>query len=209
MKSTNYWIVLTSSAVLCLACDKNQPTRNNDDPLATNNSLNGESDKHTGAGHDDKDKAHVQATATIQGAEGVQIGGEAWFTDDGDGVKVVVDVKDAPVGEKGIHIHEVGDCSNIRGASMGSHFSPEGNHHGMPGMMMQDVHLGDLGNIKIKDDGTGKKEITVKKANLKEGDAHSLLGKSIVIHQDEDKGASEQPSGGSGTPIACGVIQKS
>lgn len=209
MKSTNYWILLTSSAVLCLACDKNHPTRTNDDPLATNNSPNGEPGKHDEAGHHDKDKAHAQATANLQAADGVQIGGEAWFTDDGDGVKIVVDVKGAPVGAKGMHIHEIGDCSNIRGQSMGSHFSPEGNQHGLPGMMMQDVHLGDLGNIKIKDDGTGKKEITVKHANLREGDAKSLLGKSIVIHQDEDKGAEQQPAGGSGTPIACGVIQKS
>jgi superoxide dismutase, Cu-Zn family len=213
MKSSNYWIVLTSSAVLCLACDKNNGTRNNnEEPLAETHLQNAEGTGHDRMGHghkDDQDRVGTEAKATIQAAEGANIAGNAWFTDDGDGVKIVVDVQGAPVGDKGIHIHEKGDCSNIRGESMGSHFSPEVHQHGMPGMMKDDIHLGDLGNIKIKDDGTGKKEITVDKANLKDGDARSLLGKSIVIHQDEDKGADQQPSGGSGTPIACGVIQKS
>lgn len=36
----------------------------------------------------------------------------------------------------------------------------------------------------------------------------SLVGKALVIHRDKDKGASHQPSGASGDPIACGVIQK-
>ena len=212
MKSSNYWIFLTSSAVLCLACDKNDGTRNNnEEPLAETHVQNAETGGHDrmGQGHkNDQDRVGTEAKATIQAAEGVNIAGNAWLIDDGSGVKIVVDVGGAPVGEKGIHIHEKGDCSNIRGESMGSHFSPEVHQHGLPGMMKDDLHLGDLGNIKIKDDGTGKKEITVDKANLKEGDANSLLGKSIVIHQDEDKGAEQQPSGGSGTPIACGVILK-
>lgn len=201
MKRTICWIGMMSSAVFCLACDKNDPS-----PMAPEERAGDH--REMGEGTRDKDKERTQAKAAIKPAEGVNIGGEAWFTDDGDGVKIVVDVKDAPVGDKGIHIHEKGDCSNIRGQSMGSHFSPEGDHHGLPGLMQDEIHLGDLGNIEIKDDGTGKKEITVKKANLKEGDTMSLLGKSLVIHQDKDKGAEQQPSGGSGTPIACGVIEK-
>jgi Cu-Zn family superoxide dismutase len=65
-----------------------------------------------------------------------------------------------------------------------------------------------LENIQVERDGTGKKEITVSRANLKDGDPMSLLGKAVVIHESHDKGASQQPSGGSGKPIACGVIGK-
>jgi Cu-Zn family superoxide dismutase len=91
---------------------------------------------------------------------------------------------------------------------MGSHFSPQGDTHGLPDAPQDEIHLGDLGNIEVKDDGTGNKEITLARANLKDGDSMSLLGKALVIHQDKDKGASQQPSGGSGKPIACGVIKK-
>lgn len=156
-----------------------------------------------------EDERDIAASADIQAAEGTDIDGEAKFTtSNGQGVKIVVNVEKAPVGEKGIHIHEKGDCSDIRGKSMGSHFAPQGDKHGLPTDPQDQIHLGDLGNIEVKSDGTGKKEITLAQANLKEGDPMSLLGKALVIHEAKDQGASAQPSGGSGSPIACGVIEK-
>ena len=227
MNTAIYWIGIASSAALCLACDRNQPTHDTEVSPATadpsphheKQSMNdvdnaasdtlGDPTADSGRPLGMKDKAQTEAKAEIRAAEGTKIDGEARFTDNGQGVTIAVKVKDAPVGEKGIHIHEKGDCSDIAGKSMGGHFAPQGDKHGLPGAAQNEIHLGDLGNIPVKDDGTGTLEITVKEANLKEGDPMSLLGKALVIHQDKDKGASEQPSGGSGTPIACGVIKKS
>jgi len=222
MNRTISWVCIAGAAFFTVACDKNNslPDRNDDEtPKVTDpdNRPMDEAHNEMGKNHMDRDdndnleatnRELTHAKATIQSVEGAKVTGEARFTEEAHGVKIVVDVQGAPAGEKGIHIHEKGDCSDIPGESMGSHFAPEHKNHGLPSPLKADLHLGDLGNIEIKDDGTGKKEITVDKANLRDGDSMSFLGKSLVIHQDEDKGASEQPSGGSGTPIACGVIKK-
>jgi Cu/Zn superoxide dismutase len=63
----------------------------------------------------------------------------------GQGVKITVSVEDAPVGQKGIHIHEKGDCSDIPGKSMGGHFAPLAESHGLPDEARDGIHLGDLG----------------------------------------------------------------
>jgi Cu-Zn family superoxide dismutase len=143
-----------------------------------------------------------EATAEFKTVKGMKLSGDAEFEEIAGGVKITVEVEDAPVGMKGIHIHEKGDCSNIEGKSMGEHFAPMSKKHGLPSA--GEHHLGDLGNIEIKKDGEGKLEITVMGANLEKGDPMSFLGKAIVIHQGRDVGA--QPSGGTGKPLACGVI---
>ena len=144
----------------------------------------------------------------LKSAEGMDIEGEADFSQTESGVKIVVEIDKAPPGKKGVHIHEKGDCSDIKGESMGGHFSPQGDQHALPTEKSQaERHLGDLGNIDISKDGTGRLEVTVERANLKKGDPMSFLGRAIVIHSGEDKGATKQPSGSSGTPMACAVIK--
>jgi superoxide dismutase, Cu-Zn family len=120
------------------------------------------------------------------------------------GVKVLVDVEGAPPGKKGVHVHEKGDCSNIPGKSMGEHFAPKQEPHGLPDAPQH--HVGDLGNMVVDQNGKGRLEILAKGANLEQQDPMSFLGRAIVIHEGEDKGT--QPSGDSGTPMACGVIEE-
>jgi superoxide dismutase, Cu-Zn family len=144
-----------------------------------------------------------EAEAEFKTAKATKLEGNAKFQEVANGVKVVVEVEDAPVGSKGIHIHEKGDCSNIEGESMGKHYAPRGEPHGLPGAAQR--HLGDLGNIQIDKDGKGRLEITAPGANLKPNDPMSFLGRAIVIHMSTDTGT--QPSGGSGKPIACAVIE--
>jgi Cu-Zn family superoxide dismutase len=122
-------------------------------------------------------------------------------------VDVSVEVEGAKPGLHGIHIHERGDCHDIPGKSMGGHFAPGRHEHALPteGTMR---HLGDLGNISVSEEGEGKLEITVTRASLMRGASNSLVGKALVVHRGEDSGRSKQPSGGSGDPIACGVIQE-
>jgi Cu-Zn family superoxide dismutase len=144
----------------------------------------------------------------LEAADGEQIKGNIRFTDTGSGVRIVASLTDASPGEHGIHIHEKGDCSDIPGKSMGGHFAPGGNEHALPDEASQ-RHLGDLGNIVVGGEGEGRLEITIADANLEPGDPMSFAGKALVIHQGRDSGKAKQPSGDSGTPIACGVITES
>ena len=130
--------------------------------------------------------------------------GTATFSEEADGVKVVLKVGNAPAGLKGAHIHEKGDCSAKDGSSAGDHFNPEGHNHARP--PDEPRHLGDLGNIGITPEGVGLLEIVVKGANLKPGDPKSFLDRSVIIHAKKDDGG--QPTGNAGPRIGCGVIKR-
>lgn len=147
----------------------------------------------------------ARAEAELQAAEGAKIEGKATFTEEPDGVRVVVELEDAPPGRKGVHVHARGDCSDIKGKSMGPHFAPQAEQHALPSEG-EARHLGDLGNIVVEDDGDGRLEIKVPAATLEPDGTASFLGRALVVHSGEDTGSAVQPSGGSGTPIACGVI---
>jgi Cu-Zn family superoxide dismutase len=133
---------------------------------------------------------------------GSQLSGKATFTEVDGGVKVTVQVAGAPPGKVATHVHEKGDCSAPDGASAGGHFNPAGKPHGLPGS--PERHLGDLGNIEVKPDGTGATEIVVQGANLRAGDPNSYLGRAIIVHDKQDDGG--QPVGNAGGRIGCGVI---
>jgi Cu-Zn family superoxide dismutase len=134
---------------------------------------------------------------------GSQLSGKATFTEVAGGVKVTVQVAGAPPGQVATHVHETGDCSAPDAKSAGGHFNPESKPHGLP--PDAERHLGDLGNIDVKPDGTGVTEIVVKGATLREGAPDSYLGRSIIVHDKRDDGG--QPVGNAGGRIGCGVIR--
>ena len=142
------------------------------------------------------------AKADFESVPEVPLRGVAVFSPQTEGVKAVVTIENAPPGKHGIHVHQRGDCSDIAGKSMGEHFAPASNPHGLPGEPLH--HLGDMGNIEVTEAGTGKLQIVLKDAALDKGPT-SILGKALVIHEKEDIGTG--PSGESGTPIACAVIE--
>lgn len=144
-----------------------------------------------------------EADAEFKSAPGMKVDGDVEFKEIAGGVHITVEVEGAPPGEKGIHIHQTDNCSDIPNKSMGEHFAPTIPKHGLPGS--PEHHLGDLGNITIDKDGNGKLEITVMNANLKPGDALSFVGRSVVLHESNDKGTG--PSGDAGKPIACAPIR--
>ncbi len=152
------------------------------------------------------DKAEVE----LDTAENVDIEARSQLFASNDGVRVVVEVENGqPNAVHGVHIHEKPDCSDIPGKSMGEHFAPEGKQHALPEQPVEQRHLGDLGNIQLDKDGKGRLELTVPNANLTPGDRLSFTNRAIVIHSGRDVGKQAQPSGDSGAPIACGVIEKS
>jgi len=147
--------------------------------------------------------ARKRAEATFAAAPGVKLTGDAKLKEVAGGVQIEVEVEDAPAGEKGIHIHQKGDCTDIPGKSMGEHYAVTSPHHGLP--TESEHHLGDLGNIDVGRNGEGNLIIVVPGANLESGQERSFVGKAIVVHEAQDVGT--DPSGNSGKPIACAVIR--
>ncbi|MGC4092897.1 MAG: superoxide dismutase family protein [Polyangiaceae bacterium] len=145
-----------------------------------------------------------EATAKFKAAPSTKLSGKAHLNETSSGVVLTIDLQNGPPGKKGIHVHEKPDCSDIPNKSMGEHFAPDVKTHGLPEGGPH--HLGDLGNIEIGKNGNAHLEFLALHANLKDSDPLSFIGRAIVIHEGDDKGT--QPSGGSGKPIACAVIEK-
>lgn len=147
----------------------------------------------------------IRADATFIAGPGVKVRGEAELKEVPGGVRIEVDIEDAPPGPKGIHIHQKGDCSNIPGKSMGEHLATTEEPHGLPTEAHH--HTGDMGNIEVDASGDGELTFVVPAVHLEGQDARSLAHRAIVIHEKKDIGTG--PSGESGKPIACAVIRPS
>lgn len=102
----------------------------------------------------------------------------------------------------GFHIHETGDLREGC-KSCCAHYNPTGSEHGG---LTGDGHAGDLGNITS--DGKGYCNMSITSGRFVIDD---ILGRSIIIHEDEDdlgRGGfnDSKTTGHSGARIACAVI---
>ena len=120
--------------------------------------------------------------------------------------EIKINIKNLTPGKHGFHIHKYGD---LRGSceSLCEHFNPYNKKHG--NINRNNSHNGDLGNIIANRNGICKYTIKTNKLKLK--GKHSIIGRSIVIHEDEDDlglGGHNLSlkTGNSGKRIACGVI---
>ncbi|NHN30649.1 superoxide dismutase family protein [Paenibacillus sp. S3N08] len=123
-----------------------------------------------------------------------------------DGVKIQVEVMGLTPGKHGIHIHQNGVCTGPDFTSAGAHLNPTGKQHGFENP--QGPHIGDLMNLEVGTDGTGKAELLNKMVTLSKDKANSLLkagGTSLIIHEAADDYKTD-PAGNSGARIACGAI---
>lgn len=146
------------------------------------------------------------ATAEIKTAQGQPVG-TATFSDVTGGVRIVLDAKNLAPGVHGVHVHEVGKCDPPGFTTAGGHFNPDKTQHGIQNPA--GPHAGDLPNLTIGPDRTGRLETTTTRLTLG-GGPNSVFdsdGSALVIHAGPDDMKTD-PAGNSGPRVACGVIVK-
>lgn len=132
------------------------------------------------------------------------VAGETTFTDVAGGCRIVANFTKLPAGLHGFHIHKAGD---LRGegclrACAHYHKGPDAGHGGAPGSG-RPRHTGDLGNVRGP---TFKSKYFLRNVSVSD-----LLGRSLIVHADEDDlglggHKDSATTGNSGARIACVLI---
>ena len=146
------------------------------------------------------------AKADLADPQGKKVG-TAELTQTHDGVKIALSALGLAPGQHAFHIHALGKCEGPDFKSAGAHFNPYNKKHGLKNP--DGPHAGDMENIEVGADGTGKAEIVNSQVALGEG-PNSLFhdgGTALVIHASPDDNVTD-PAGNAGARIACGVITK-
>jgi superoxide dismutase, Cu-Zn family len=201
--------VFVAPILLCIACGGSQPAPSEPPAPAPEPALSPAQTAEVPPAAEAEPPAPAASPAgplevKIEARSGAKLSGKAKLEPVEGGVKLTIDIQNAPPGPHGAHIHEKADCSAPDGKSAGDHFNPGGHKHALPGT--EPRHLGDLGNIEVDKKGFGRLEIVIQGANLDAGDKHSFVDRAIIIHEKEDTGA--QPTGDAGGRIGCAEIKR-
>jgi Cu-Zn family superoxide dismutase len=141
--------------------------------------------------------------ATLRLANGTPAG-TAQLLAGATGVTLSVAAAGLPQGTHGMHLHMVGRCDAPEFATAGGHLNPGMKQHGTENPA--GAHLGDLPNLIAG--GAGAATVT---AVLRGTRAEVLAqvfdadGTAVVVHAGPDDYRTD-PSGNSGSRIACGVL---
>lgn len=151
--------------------------------------------------------APVEARTVLRNQDGQEVG-EAIITQNGEGVVVAINARNLPPGERGLHIHEIGQCDPPAHQGAGSHFNPEARaQHGLDSP--EGGHAGDMRNVEVRSDGTVQATLPNDQVTLRPGVPNSLLdadGSTVILHENRDD---HTPDAVTGARIACGVITAS
>jgi Cu-Zn family superoxide dismutase len=131
--------------------------------------------------------------------------GQLTLTQQGrDSVRVVVEATRLPAGVHGTHLHTTGKCEAPGFTTAGSHLNPTARQHGMRNPA--GPHLGDLPNLTVAANGTGRMEATVAgRMNPGQAPLFDADGTALVVHAGADDMMTD-PAGNSGARIACSVV---
>jgi Cu-Zn family superoxide dismutase len=149
--------------------------------------------------------ANAGATARLAPLVAGAPTGIAAFVQAGGKVTMTVELSGAPMGDRGLHIHEVGDCSG-NGAATGADWNPTGGRHNLV-LGGGNVHYGDAGNVKADASGHVVYELATSKWTIGGGGPSDVLGKALVVHVKRDDEVT-QPDGDTAGVASCGVIAR-
>jgi superoxide dismutase, Cu-Zn family len=145
------------------------------------------------------------ASAALKQANGLPAG-TAQLLSNGETVTLSLALVGLSKGEHGVHLHAAGACEAPGFTSAGGHLNPGGKQHGTSNPAGH--HLGDLPNVTIGGSGAGTLSIDLP------GTPEALMaelfdadGSAIVVHAGPDDYVSD-PSGNSGSRIACGELKR-
>jgi len=150
----------------------------------------------------------IQAVAVMQSNnDSFGVTGKIVFTQSSDGgpVNISAYITGLTDGLHGFHVHALGNFTQICN-STGAHYNPQNVTHGGPDDQVR--HVGDLGNVKSYQ---GIVNYTFSDKIIQLFGNSSILGRTILVHADEDDlGKGGQPdsntTGHAGARRACGII---
>lgn len=163
----------------------------------------------------ESNEANVSATITLEQASALEP------------LRIYGQVSGLPPGLHGFHVHEHADTSDQCRAA-GGHFNPHNVSfrimrceiakvwtaplqvfHGSPASDVR--HAGDFGNIEADSDGVATFDIRLLSSGSSLFGEHTLIGRTLVIHADEDDlgvnpDEGSKTVGNAGARLACGII---
>lgn len=131
------------------------------------------------------------------------------------GVMMRIDLKGLTRGWHGIHLHQIGDCSDTDAGfkASGGHVNPDGNKHGL--LNPEGAERADLPNVYADGNGRATAELFASGLSLSgggggtiESELYNLMdadGFAVVVHESADDHLS-QPIGGAGARVACAAF---
>ena len=152
-------------------------------------------------------KSKTTVTVPIKTSAGEDAGKATFLTGKNGDVVIKVSLKNLPVGEHAVHIHQNPKCDPPDFKTAAGHFNPDGKQHGTLNPMGH--HNGDMPqNISIGENHTGEATYKVNYLSMDPAAPNSIFangGTSIMVHEKPDDMKTD-PTGNAGNRIACGVI---
>jgi superoxide dismutase, Cu-Zn family len=151
----------------------------------------------------------ADAVARIEPVGDGNVRGYFAFEQDGETLRMTINLEGLPGNEHAFHVHENGSCEpgadGEPAGAAGGHFAPHGRPHGAPDDDPEQRHVGDFGNLNPDADGTVRMTVTDDVASL-EGE-NSIVGLAVIIHERRDD-LETQPTGDAGGRIGCGIVNR-
>ena len=117
---------------------------------------------------------------------------------------IKLDLKNLPIGDHAVHIHQNPVCDAPDFKTAGGHFNPDSKQHGTLNPMGH--HAGDLPqNLSIGEQHTAEMTMKVNYLSLDPASPNSIFAHAIMVHEKADDMKTD-PTGNAGNRIACGVI---